>query len=231
MDTPESVSISDLLATAGVKASIPTPESIASEPVQGEVKEPEVQGDKYLGEFRGGDGRFLHKYILDGRQVVLPKKIEEMSDEEFLQVGSTLYDPTANRIPLNLTVKFRDKHIAGHWANRKAQDGKSVRRLQSMGFEVAKKEDCEWLPQGLNAEDGAVIDGDLVLMKIHKMKLIGGFLASYYREALEKGGQKSYLQTAQGSIGGPTNKVQHYQAAQTQHEFSGLGPIGQPLAR
>jgi hypothetical protein len=224
---PQPTDINEILAAvgAGVQAvpasSVPPVSAPAAEPVR----------DGYLGAFMGGDGRYLHSYMVDGQKVILPKKQEEMTEDDWMGLSSTLHDPVSNRIPQNLTVKFRDPQWAGHWFQRTIKDGQSVRRARALGFEPAKKEDCDWLPQGLNDEDGAIIDGDLVLMKIHKIKLFQGFLAGYFREALQKGGKDGYRQSAENALGGPTSKVSHYQAAQTANEFTGLGPIGQPLAR
>lgn len=220
------VDINELLAASGASGIQSHPPS----EVKTDKATPEPAKDGYIGSFQDGSGRFMHSYLIDGRKVILPKKQEDMKDEDWMSLSSALYDPVSNRVPLNLTVKFRDPQWAGHWANRKAQDGKSIRRLQSLGFLTATKEDCEWVPQGLNTEDGGIVDGDLVLMKIHKMKLFMGFLKGYFDEAMQKGGKAGYKQTAEGAIGA-THQVSHYMAAQTNSEFTGLGPIGQPLAR
>ena len=223
--------LNDLLAEAGVTGIAATDTNPSQEPPTPTEAKPD---GTYLGAFRAGDGRWLHKYVdsssRDGFSI-LPKKVEEMTDEDFMATAMSVSDPVSNRIPLNLTVKWRDAHIAGYWGNRKAQDGRSVRRLQSLGFTVAHKEDCEWIPQGVNTEDGEITDGDLVLMKIPKLKLFSGFLAGYFQEALQKGGKASYMREAQGALGGPTNKVAHYTTVQTANEATGLGPLGMPMAR
>lgn len=220
--------LNELLSAHGVSGiaavdAAPAPASKAPDPAPA--------ADGYLGAFQGGDGRWLHSYVIDGRKVILPKKVEEMRDEDFLALSSSMYDPVSNRIPQNLTVKFREAHLAGYWANRKAQDGKSVRRLMAMGFRTAKKEDCDWIPQGLNTDDGEITDGDVVLMVVHKAKLFMGFLASYYEDAMLKGGQKGYRQTAEAELHGKGgDKVSHFMTPQA-NEFHGLGPLGRPLAQ
>lgn len=223
--------LNKLLADAGVQGVKVVDQNPAKEP---ELPKEPVPDGTYLGAFRGGDGRYLHKYTDSNSRdgfVILPKKVEEMTEEDFMATAMTMSDPVANRVPLNLTVKWRDPQWAGYWAQRKVKDGQSVRRLQAMGFVTAKREDCEWLPQGIIVDDGEVTDGDLVLMKIPKVKLFSQFLSAYYREAMQKGGKQGYTQEAHNALGQPTNKVSHYAAAQTSNEFTGLGPIGQPMSR
>jgi len=216
--------IDGLLANSGVVA---LPASETPEKTEATAKE-EVENGTYLGTFRADNGRWMHKYAdSDSRlgYLVLPKKVEEMTEEDFYAMPISLLDGQAGRIPQTLTVKFRDPQWAGRWFNRKAQDGRRVSEARSLGYIPAKVEDCEWLAHGTNDGDGAVIDNDLVLMKIHKQKL---FLQ--YKEWMDlariKGGQARYKQEAESMVGGRANdKVSHYLTPQATGEFNGVGPV------
>src|ERR1700735_709400 len=133
--------VDDLLSQVGVNtpsAPLPAPET----PTAQESAAP----DGFLGSFRGGDGRWLHKYKReDGNIVIFPKLLAEMTEEDFYALPISLLDGQAGRIPQTLTVKFRDPQWAGHWFQRKTQDGRRVSEARSMGYVPAKKEDCEWV--------------------------------------------------------------------------------------
>lgn len=223
--TMTSANLDDLLAANGVEGIKALDGAPPAQPKQTAAEAP-VDGS-YLGAFRAGDGRYLHKYqdsqSRDG-YMILPKKLEEMTDEDFYGMSLSIAEVSQNRIPQNLTVKFKDPQWAGYWFNRKASDGKSVSRGLALGFTPAKREDCEWVMPGLNDADGAVTDGDLVLMKIHKMKYFRQFVGAYYEEAKLKGSQKSYKHAAENMTGGGNNKVSHYMTPQA-NEFHGLGPV------
>jgi hypothetical protein len=207
--------IEEALKNAGVKIT-----SAATPPGKSPAKD-EPQG----GVFRSQDGRFLYKYTMeDGQTVVLPKPIAEMTEEDFYQLPISLGDPYAGRLPQTLTVKFKDPQWAGHWFNRKAGDGRRVSEAKSLGYVPAKREDCEWVAHSLNDQDGAIIDNDLVLMKIHKAKLF--FQYKHWMDTARKlGGKDSYKQTAEGALGNGAGKVDHYFTPQAEKEFAGVGPV------
>lgn len=211
------VGIDQLLAEAGVQ-------TVSSAPPSGPTNSPSSPTPEG-GAFITGDGRMLYRYKIDGGEVVLPKPIEQMSEEDFYSMPISLTDTQAGRIPQDLTVKFVDPQWAGHWFNRKAQDGRRVSYARSRGYVPAKREDCEWVAHSLNDEDGAIIDNDLVLMKIHKAKLYLQF-----KENMDKakvlGSKESYMHEAQGRIGvRGGDKVSHYLTPQAEKEFQGLGPV------
>jgi hypothetical protein len=221
--TMTNANIDDILSNAGVKMTDAAPAKI-------ETPTPKTE-DGYKGAYRAPDGRMLHQYILDGQKVILPKLLEEMTEDDFYQLGPSLYDSGVNRLPQNLTVKFLDPQWAGHWFNRKASDGRSVSRAMSLGYLPAKKEDCEWVAHSLNDDDGAITDGDLVLMKISKAKMFFQ-LKTWVDEAKIKQGknpqtnQFSYQATAEGALfGNPGGKVAYYPTPQAEREFQGLGPV------
>jgi hypothetical protein len=206
--------LGEVLAEAGIKTVDALP---AKEP---EAKKEEPQG----GAFMAGDGRMMYKYNWNGETIVTPKPLEQMTEQDFYDLPVSLIGAEAGRLPQNLTVKWRDPHIAGHWFNRKAADGRRVSEAHALGYVPAKREDCEWVSSSLNDEDGAIIDNDLVLMKISKAKLFLQY-KRWMDIAKIKGGKDSYKQTAEGVLGATGGKVDHYFTAQATKEYSGLGQV------
>jgi hypothetical protein len=205
--------LGEVLAEAGIKTVDAIPAKPAEEPK-------EAKG----GAFIAGDGRMMYKYTVDDQTIITPKPLDQLSEEDFYSLPISLAGAQAGRLPQNLTVKWRDPHIAGHWFNRKAADGRRVSEAMALGYVPAKREDCEWVSSSLNDEDGAIIDNDLVLMKISKAKL---FLQ--YKQWMDlakiKGGKNSYKQTAEGAVGATGGKVDHYFTPQAEKEYSGLGAV------
>lgn len=175
--------------------------------------------------FMASDGRMMYEYIVEGEKLITPKPIEEMTLEDFDRMAPTISDPQLGRIPQTLTVKFKDPQWAGHWFNRKAQDGRRISEARALGFVPAKREDCEWIAHSINDEDGAIMDNDLVLMKIHKAVLFAKY-KQHMDMARIKGGKDSYKTQAEGSLpNGGADKVAVYYTPQAEREFSGLGPV------
>jgi hypothetical protein len=213
---PETFNLAEALKEVGAATTEALPANIETAP-----STPEPQG----GAFLAGDGRTLYKYKIDDQTVVLPKPIDKMTEEDFYSLPISLVDSQAGRVPQNLTVKFADPQWAGHWFNRKAQDGRRVSEAKALGYLPAKREDCEWVAHSVNDEDGAIIDNDLVLMKIHKAKLFLQYKV-WMDTAKKLGGNASYKQTAENAVGGQGGgKVEHYFTPQATKEFSGLGAV------
>jgi hypothetical protein len=125
-------------------------------------------------------------------------------------------------------VRFKDPQWAGYWFNRTAKDGSRVWDARLLGFVPAKIEDLEFYYKGLNDQDGAVEQHDLVLMKIHKAKLYSK-LGEWMAKAKRDGGINAYKDTAAeylrqstGRDGG--TKVQYYHTPQAVNEPQGIGP-------
>jgi len=217
------VSADELIAGLAGKTVDAAPASVTAAP-EG-VKQPGIQGGAFLHKNADGSAQTLYKYTIDGEVVVTPKPIEQMSIEDFDRSPFSLAASSANRIPQDLTVKFKDPQWAGQWFNRSAKDGRRCQIARTLGFIPAKIEDCEWVSHSANDQDGAVTDGDLVLFKIHKAKLLA-FTKGNMDEARRMGNKDTYLQQAQGSVpGNNAGKVSHYFTNQATHEFSGLGPV------
>ncbi len=176
------------------------------------------------GAFMAGDGRMLYKYELDGETVILPKPIEKMTEQDFYNIPVSLADLAPGRLPQNLTVVFRDPQWAGHWFNRKARDGQRVNEARSLGFVPAQRDDCEMVSHSLNDEDGGIVDGDLVLMKIHKAKLYRKY-AQWMEMAKILGGKDSYKNKAESQIGNSGDGKVGYFFTPQSNEPSGVGPV------
>ena len=177
--------------------------------------------------FRGQDGRMMYRYNLNGETIILPKPVEQMSEQDFYNLPITSIGPVTGRIPQNLNVKFKDPQWAGYWFNRSAKDGMRIGVARSLGFVPAKLDDIEKMGAALLDQNGAVEQNDLVLMKVHKAKLY-----MRYKEAIDAakqqgsiGGYKnaaiSYVQQGGGDI----SKGQYYHTPQAINEFQGLGPV------
>jgi len=213
----------DILAAISDKKIDAAPPSVTSTP-EG-VKQPGIQSGAFLHKYADGSTATLYKYVIDGETVVTPKPIEQMSLEDFDLSPMSLASSSSSRIPQDLTVKFKDPQWAGQWFNSKAKDGRRVQIARTLGFVPAKIEDCEWVSHSLNDADGAITDGDLVLFKIHKARLLS-FSKGNMDEARKAGNKDSYLSQAQGSVpGNNAGKVSHYFTNQANNEFSGLGPV------
>jgi hypothetical protein len=147
-----------------------------------------------------------------------------MSEQDFYDhLPFSFGGAESQRLPQNLSVKFKDPQWAGHWFNRKANYGQRVSEAKAMGFVPAKREDCDWVAHSINDEDGAIVDNDLVLMKVHKLRLMQR-VKTWMDEAVRKGGKAAYMETAQNSAG--SQKVSHYFTPQS-NEFSGIGAVTQ----
>jgi len=178
------------------------------------------------GAFLGGDGRLLYRYTDDstGEVVILPKPLAQMKEQDWYSLPVSLADLSPGRLPQNLTVTARDPQWAFHWFNRKARDGQRVSEAKSLGFLPAHRDDCEMVSHSLNDEDGGVMDGDLVLMKIHKVKLYRKF-AQWMEMAKVLGGKSSYLNKAESQIGGAGDGKVGYFFTPQSNEPSGVGPV------
>lgn len=179
------------------------------------------------GMFKGQDGRDYWRYDLDGEMVILPKPIEQMTEEDFYKLPPSLYDMTPGRLPQNLTVVFKDPQWAGYWFNKSAKNGVRVSVGRSLGYIPATQEDVETIVAGLDSTNGAIEQHDLVLMKIHKAKLFRKY-AEWINMAKIKGGIESYKRAAESEVmshGGDLSKGRYYHTPQATQEFQGIGPV------
>jgi hypothetical protein len=210
------LSLDDLLSSA-------TPAATTEAPLPGAVASPSVDGP-----FKDSSGKTQYRYTMpDGDVMILPKPLEEISDEEFMRLPMKMDGLQAGRIPKNLSVKFKEPQWAGRWFNRHAGNSRRVSEATSLGYVAAKVEDLEWYFHGLNDKDGALTDGDLVLMKIHR----GALLMQYKQNmdlARQQGGIDAYKNKASSALS-PVNRqnVGYYFTPQAIQEFQGLGPVTQ----
>lgn len=221
-DEKAPVSAEELLA--GLKGKVTDAAPPVSASPEG-VKQPGIQSGAFLHKYEDGSTATLFKYVIDGEVVITPKPIEQMTIEDYDRSPFSLASSSANKIPQDLTVMFKDKQWAGQWFNRSAKDGRRVQIARTLGFVPAKIEDCEWVSHSLNDADGGITDGDLVLFKIHKARLLA-FSKGHMDEARRMGNKDTYLNQAAGAVPGNTaGKVSHYFTDQAKTEFAGLGPV------
>jgi hypothetical protein len=175
--------------------------------------------------FRDKSGKMMYRYELDGKVIVLPKPYEQMSEQDYYNLPVTLYDQLPGRIPQNLTVTFKDPQWGGHWFNKSAKDARRIAEARSLGFVPAKLSDLQNYHIELTDQDGAVEQGDLVLMKCHK-----ALLYLRYKESMDKakrsGGVEHFKSEANTKLS-PANidKDPYYVAEQAKQEFQGVGPV------
>lgn len=109
------------------------------------------------------------------------KSIGEMTETDFIRIPIKLM--ARNRAAMTeLNVIFRDPSMTGRWFNHKHKDGMRVQQAFMMGFTPCTKEDVELCHARSTDENGALVMGDLVLMKISKAQLWGG----YYKDNADK---------------------------------------------
>lgn len=180
---------------------------------------------KHPNAFLHQDGRTYYKYEMEGDTVIMPKPIEEMSEQDFYQLPISMVDVQVNRMQQNLTVTFKDPQWAGYWFNRKAGDGRRVGEGLALGFVPAKIEDLSVYPKHLNDKDGAVEQHDVVLMKIHKAKLYGRY-AQLLAHARSQGGIDAYkAEAVKGLNPKVAESAPYYHTPQALKEFQGVGPV------
>lgn len=194
------------------------------------VTSPKPDGDFEDGaEVAGQNGKVWYKYHVEGEVQLLPKKIEDMTEEDWYATPITLMNVQTNRIPQELTVKGRDPQWAFRWFNKSAKDGTRINQARYMGFIPATKDDIDWAfnMKNINDRDGAVEQGDLVLFKIHKAKL-AAMLQKNFHEARSRGTKEAYRGEAEGNLLVPDNHRTHVGFSLTEHaerDFQGLGPV------
>ena len=97
-----------------------------------------------------------------------------------------------------------------------------INELRSQGFVPAKKEDLEFVAVDTNDQDGAVIQNDVILMKIHKAKLFARY-KNWMDIARKRGGSEQYRQIAAANAS--NQNLSFYLTPQAKNEFQGIGPV------
>lgn len=109
------------------------------------------------------------------------KSIGDMTEADFMRIPVKLKARnTAAMTELN--VIFKDPSMTGRWFNHKHKDGMRVQQAFMMGFTPCTKEDVDLCHARSTDENGSLVMGDLVLMKISKAMLWGG----YYKDNVDK---------------------------------------------
>ena len=109
------------------------------------------------------------------------KSIGDMTEADFMRIPIKLM--ARNKAAMTeLNVIFKDPAMTGRWFNHKHKDGMRVQQAFMMGFTPCTKDDVELCHARSTDENGSLVMGDLVLMKISKAMLWGG----YYKDNVDK---------------------------------------------
>lgn len=102
------------------------------------------------------------------------KKIGEMTEEDFYRLPIQLSAKNMQNMT-ELHVVFKDPSMTGRWFNYKTKTEDRVARAFMQGFTACTREDVEACHIKQTDENGALVYGDLVLLKIPKAVLWGGY--------------------------------------------------------
>src|SRR6266436_9318306 len=80
-------------------------------------------------------------------------------------------------------LKPKNPNVAFYWANRVADRGHRVEDLRARGFEIATEQDVEIKKDNIMLKNGQIVRGDLILMKIDRVKYLGQL--KYNRESAD----------------------------------------------
>jgi hypothetical protein len=192
-----------------VKQTITSQQQIEMESKQVIIGSPDqVQGDSIIPdiEFMASDEfmKSASKEDLD--------KIRALTEKDILSDAIVALDL---KMPNFLDVMPKDAVYSLRWVNRKYQGegGSRVEQCRALGFTNARPEDIDSpLSDRMTIMDGAIVSGDLVLMKINKLILYGIFKANMikanqihntknvHKEAMNAGRQELKQQLAQAGI-------------------------------
>jgi hypothetical protein len=98
------------------------------------------------------------------------KSIGDLTQDEFDRIPIKLSARTTQGMT-ELSVIFKDPSMTGHWFNRKAKEGLRVQQAYMQGFTACTKADVEMCHATTSDENGSLVQGDLVLLKIPKIVL------------------------------------------------------------
>lgn len=113
------------------------------------------------------------------------KSIGELTEQDFYRLPVVLKArDTANMTELH--VVFKDPSMTGHWFNWKSKQPDRVAQAHMQGFTACTKDDVEACHIKTSDENGSLVYGDLVLMKISKAQLWGG----YYKKNMQSATQR-----------------------------------------
>jgi hypothetical protein len=108
------------------------------------------------------------------------KPIGEMTEQDFYRLPVVL-NSRPQQAMTELHVVFKDPAYTGHWFNWKAKQPDRVAQAYMQGFTACTKDDVEACHIRTTDENGSLVYGDLVLMKIPKAILWGG----YYKQNMD----------------------------------------------
>lgn len=108
------------------------------------------------------------------------KPISEMSEDDFQRLPVVLLAREMSP-KTELHVAFKDPSMTGRWVNCGTKKEDRVAKFQMQGYTAATRDDVSMCHISTTDANGAIRYGDLVLMKIPKIKLWGG----YYKQNME----------------------------------------------
>jgi hypothetical protein len=97
------------------------------------------------------------------------KSIGEMTEEDFYKVPIRLMAQDV-RYSTELSVIMKDPSMTCRWFNREHKHGANVQRARFQGYTPCTKEDVELCHATTSDDHGALVIGDLVLMKMSKVR-------------------------------------------------------------
>jgi hypothetical protein len=98
------------------------------------------------------------------------KPIGELTEAEFMRIPVKL--AVVNKYSnTDLHVVFKDPAMTGCWINFKHEHGNRVTRAYNQGFTACTKQDVDACSARATDENGSLVSGDLVLLKIPKIIL------------------------------------------------------------
>lgn len=109
------------------------------------------------------------------------KKIADLTEADFYRLPVKLVSRDTI-LSTELTVQMKDPSMTCRWFNHKAQQGQRVERARYMGYQPCTRADVAFCHATASDASGALVVGDLVLMKISKVQQFGG----YYKDNAEK---------------------------------------------
>lgn len=134
--------------------------------------------------------------------------LRNMTDDEILSDSSIIARPLA--MPEQLDIKPKRPEYQFRWVQRKAGDGMWYERMKAAGFLNATKDDVEGLHESALVVDGFITVGDLILMKIEKIRY-AGFIKHNYEKAQRATNRTSVHESAkshaQQSVASAGHKV------------------------
>lgn len=129
------------------------------------------------------------------------KPVGQMTEQDFYRLPVVLSSRNTQNMT-ELHVVFKDPSMTGHWFNWKAKQPDRVAQAFMQGFTACTHEDIDACHIKTTDSNGSLVYGDLVLMKIPKAQLWGGYYKKNMQSATQRvdmGGMKRTSPDAPGT--------------------------------